>query len=249
MSIDVGMISSSRRLQYLRTTPDRRWIFLGNSLFLLTVVWATNIVFMRLIKAKNCVFLIRSACDSIHRFDDLLEAEKTRCMLALISSSVCLFKLAHPIFLLIESIRSGFFLRCRDVAGEQVKQTFHVSVSLPPSPSPSPDNFSASINSYSCRALFSSPCWTNGKSVRELRCCSSSRDFVIVRSVELLFASFQVLRKQSEAKERLVIVLSSALWERRTGTQFLRIPSPTDACEYVCARAYVQYPRVDRLLP
>jgi hypothetical protein len=45
-------------------------------------------------------------------------------------------------------------------------------------------------------------------------------DLIIVRSVELLFSQFQVLRKQSEAKEWIVTVENSALWERRTSTQF-----------------------------
>lgn len=136
-------------------------------------------------------------------------------------------------------MRSSSSLRSRDVAVEQVKQTFHVSVSF----SPSPDNFSASINSYSCRALFSPPYWTNGKSLRELMLFFFfffffSRFRHCEKCVELLFAPFQVLRKQSEAKERIVIVLSSALWERRMGTQFLRIPFSYGRmwiCVCVCA--------------
>jgi len=62
------------------------------------------------------------------------------------------------------------------------------------------------------------------------------QDFIIVRSVELLFFKFQVLRKQSEAKEWIVTIESSALWERRTSTHFYTYLLYIYTCEYVCVR-------------
>lgn len=93
-----------------------------------------------------------------YSIDQLAGGIKTRCVLALISSSVCLFKLAYPIFLFIESIRLVLFLRSRDMIMEQVKQTFRFSLSLllllPP------DNFSASINFFDRKYFLSLP-WSN----------------------------------------------------------------------------------------
>jgi len=89
-------------------------------------------------------------------------------MLALIFSSVCLFKLAHPIFLFIESIRL-VLLRSRDVVMEQVKQTFRFFLSF--SRIFSPDNFSALTNSFYrkyfflCAWLYRTHAKTNGNFV------------------------------------------------------------------------------------
>lgn len=141
-----------------------------------------------------------------YSIDQLARGIKTRCVLALISSSVCLFKLAYPIFLFIESIRLVLFLRSRDMIMEQVKQTFrcffslalvHAVSLLTTSP---PQSISSTGN-------ISFP-WLDQiewKNEWELM-LFFFQDLIIVRSVELLFFKFQVLRKQSEAKEWIVII-------------------------------------------
>jgi hypothetical protein len=152
-------------------------------------------------------------------------------VLALISSSVCLFKLAHPIFLFIESIR-WFFLRSLDVVMEQVKQTFRFflyNLLLTTSP-PQPIS-----------------CIGNIISLGFIKPTKQRMGIYVVLFFEIsslwevwsfCSSNFQVLRKQSEAKEWIVSVESSALWERRSSTQFytyLFLYMYVNMYVYVCA--------------
>lgn len=131
-----------------------------------------------------------------YSIDQLARGIRTRCVLALISSSVCLFKLAYPIFLFIESIRLVLFLRSRDMIMEQVKQTFRFS----------PSWQLLRLNQFLRQEIF--PFLSLIKLMQERMRIDVVlfQDFIIVRSVELLFFQFQVLRKQSEAKEWIVII-------------------------------------------
>ena len=129
-----------------------------------------------------------------------------------------------------------FFRHSGDAVMEQVKQTFDVSLSLsfllttsPPQSIAALANLRLAHLDAPIARLSEHACWS-----------FSSRDLLIVRSVELLFVRVEVLRKQSEARERTVIVEQSALWERRASTQFFStyLFRSRRECEYVCVCAH-----------